>query len=152
MSHPNCMRSLPKTILLNLVLPVFLGWAIYHFVARALECINPIEAVLYWLLAAACMATIFISIFHLKLKQIGSEILRRFACRFFPGSRYAKPPLSYTAARKFLAEKKYAEAIAAFQEILRHYPEEKEPYKQIIWIANLTGQTALAEKFSKKFT
>jgi hypothetical protein len=38
-----------------------------------------------------------------------------------------------------------------FQVILRHYPEEKEPYNQIIWIANLTGQFALAETFSKKF-
>jgi hypothetical protein len=63
----------------------------------------------------------------------------------------AKPPLSYTQARQFVAEKKSDEVIAAFQEILRHYPEEKEPYSQIIWIANLNGQTEIADKFSRKF-
>jgi hypothetical protein len=60
-------------------------------------------------------------------------------------------PLSYAQARRFVAKKEYDEAIAAFQEILRHYPEEKEPYSQIIWIANLTGQTEIAENFSRKF-
>ena len=84
-------------------------------------------------------------------KRISNEIVRRFACQFFPISRCAKPPLSYIQARRFVAEKKYDEAIAAFQEILRHYPEEKEPYSQIIWIANLTGQTEIAENFSRKF-
>ncbi len=144
-------QSLPKKILFNFVFPAFLGWAIYHLVERALKCTNPTEAATYWLLAMACVISGFISICPRKAKQIGSETLRRFSCRFFPGSRLAKPPLSYTAARKFLAEKKYDKAIAAFQEILRHYPEEKEPYNQIIWIANLTGQIALAETFSKKF-
>jgi hypothetical protein len=60
-------------------------------------------------------------------------------------------PLSYAQARRFVAKKEYDEAIAAFQEILCHYPEEKEPYSQIIWIANLTGQTEIAENFSRKF-
>jgi hypothetical protein len=84
-------------------------------------------------------------------KRIGKEIVRRFACSFFPNSRFSRPALSYTRARQFVAEKKYDVAIAAFQEILRHYPEEKEPYSQIIWIANLTGQTEIAENFSRKF-
>jgi tetratricopeptide (TPR) repeat protein len=55
--------------------------------------------------------------------------------------------LTTNQARRFVAKKEYDEAIAAFQEILRHYPEEKEPYSQIIWIANLTGQTEIAENF-----
>ena len=145
------MQNLPKIILINLVFPALSGWAIYHLVARALKFANPTEAAPYWLLAMACVAAILVFICPRMVKQVGGEILRRFACRFLPGSRFAKPPLSYAAARQLVAEKKYDEAIAAFQEILRHYPEEKEPYNQIIWIANLTGQIALAETFSKKF-
>ena len=143
--------NLPKKILFNFVFPAFLGWAIYHLVARALEFTDLREAASYWLLSMACVMSGFISICPRKAKQIGSEIIRRFACRFFPGSRFARPPLSYTKARQLVAEKKYDEAIAAFREILRHYPEEKEPYNQIIWIANLTGETAIAEKFSRNF-
>lgn len=151
MKFLSSMRNIPKTILFNFLFPAFLGWAIYHLVARALEFSNLIEAATYWLLALACVISGFIAICPRKAKQIGSDILRQFACRFFPGSRFAKPPLSYTAARQLVAEKKYDAAIAAFQEILRHYPGEKEPYNQIIWIANLTGETAIAEKFSRNF-
>ena len=45
--------NLQKKILLNFLFPAFLGWAIYHFVARALEFTNLIEAAIYWILAMA---------------------------------------------------------------------------------------------------
>jgi hypothetical protein len=62
-----------------------------------------------------------------------------------------QPPLFCAHTRQFVSEKKYDEAIATFQEILRHYPDEKEPYSQIIWIANLTGQDTLAKNFLREF-
>lgn len=151
MKRRKSLRSLLKKNLFDFVFPAFLAWAFSHFVARALEFTSIIEAVTYFLIALACVISGFISVCPRKAKQIGSENLRRFACRFFPGSRFARPPLSYTRARQLVAEKKYDEAIAVFQEILRHYPEEKEPYNQIIWIANLSGQTVPAEKFSRNF-
>jgi hypothetical protein len=108
-------RNFPKIILFNFVFSAFLGWAIYHLVERALKCTNPTEAAPYWLLAMVCVVTVFISICPKRIKQIGSEILHRFACRFLPRSRFPKPLLSYTAARQMVAEKKYDEAIGAFK-------------------------------------
>jgi hypothetical protein len=127
------------------------GWALFHLFSSALGSANPALATIYWSLAIVTILGSQISMSPSMTKRIINEIVRRFACRFFPTSRLAKPPLSYTLARQFVAEKKSDEVIAAFQEILRHYPEEKEPYSQIIWIANLNGQTEIADKFSRKF-
>ena len=152
MKKSSLLKRLTKSLIFRVVVTVLLVDALEQSCVLALRANSAPEALAYILLALASVVAVFVSIAPHHAKRIGKEIVRRFACRFFPSSRFARPPLSYTRARQFVAEKKYEEAIAAFQEILRHYPEEKEPYKQIIWIATLTGQTALAEKFSKKFT
>jgi hypothetical protein len=145
------IRRLVKIIFYNVVVPIFFGWALFHLFSSALGSANPALATIYWSLAIVTILGSLISMSPSMTKRISNGIVRRFACRFFPTSRLAKPPLSYTQARQFVAEKKSDEVIAAFQEILRHYPEEKEPYSQIIWIANLNGQTEIADKFSRKF-
>jgi hypothetical protein len=145
------IMKLVKIIFYNVVVPIFFGWALFHFFSSALGSANPALATIYWSLAFVTILGFLISMSPSMAKRISNEIMRRFASRFFPNSRLAKPPLSYAQARRFVAKKEYDEAIAAFQEILCHYPEEKEPYSQIIWIANLTGQTEIAENFSRKF-
>lgn len=147
--HPT-NQSLLKTILYNGLLPMLIGLGFFQLLKRALGSINHTEGIIYWFLVVLCVLGTLILLSPSVVKWIGKEILRRFACRFLPSSRFAKPPLSYDRARRLVAEKKYDEAIGAFQDILRYYPEEKEPYNQIIWIANLTGQTHIAEIFSRK--
>ncbi len=96
--------SLPKKILCNLVLPIFFSWALYHFFSSALGSANPALATIYWSLALVTILGSLISVSPSMAKRISNEIVRRLA----------KPPLSYTRARQFVAEKKYDVAIAAF--------------------------------------
>jgi TolA-binding protein len=138
-----------RFILHDIVVPLFFGWALFRLFSSALGSENSTHAKIYWLLAWVTTLGFMIAVWPALAKRIGKETVRRFAFRFCPNSRFARPPLSYTRARQFTAEKKYAEAIAEFQEILRHYPQEKEPYSQIIWMANLTGQTEIAETYSR---
>jgi hypothetical protein len=145
------LKRLTKSLIFRVLVTLLLVEALEQSCVLALRANSAPEALAYILLALASAIAVFVSIAPHHAKRIGKEIVRRFACWFFPSSRFARPPLSYTQARQFVAEKKSDEAIAAFQEIHRHYPDEKEPYSQIIWIANLTGQTEIAENFSRKF-
>ena len=144
-------KSWPKTFFDNFFLPTLFGFALYHLIFRAFESSSPRETAVYGLLVFLSALAFIVLISPTACLQISAAILRRFTFKLFPKSRFAKPPLSYTRARRFVADQKYDEAIVAFQEILRHYPDEKEPYSQIIWIANLTGQDTLAKNFLREF-
>jgi hypothetical protein len=43
--------SLPKNIFYNVVLPIFFGWALFHFFCTALGSANPALATIYGFLA-----------------------------------------------------------------------------------------------------
>jgi hypothetical protein len=108
------IRRLVKIIFYNVVVPIFFGWALFHFFSSAVGSANPALATIYWSLALVTILGSVISMSPSMAKRIGKEIVRRFACSFFPNSRFSRPAHSYTRARQFVAEKKYDVAIAAF--------------------------------------
>jgi hypothetical protein len=95
-------NAIPRTLkflLCNVALPFLFGSALFYLFSQALGSANPVVAAIYWLLVLVCILASLIFISPSMVKRIAKEIVLRLACRFFPRSRFAKPPLSYTKAR-----------------------------------------------------
>lgn len=53
---------------------------------------------------------------------------------FLPGGRLEKPLLNLKLPAHYLEEARYDEALAEYQQILKHYPDETEAYERSIWL------------------
>ena len=51
-----------------------------------------------------------------------------FAALFYPSEEFEKPLLSYALARKYSQERNVDAAVQQYENILHHYPEEREAY------------------------
>lgn len=74
-----------------------------------------------------------------------------WATLFFPEARFNKPTLSYTLADFYFEQGRHAEALAEYQKIIRHYPDERLAYLGLISLCRLTGARRLAEKYERRF-
>lgn len=67
---------------------------------------------------------------------------------FFPGGKLSKPVLSYTLPDFYTKEGRYEEAVAAYREILKHYPEEAAAYLGVIeLLVTQLGDPSEAKQF-----
>jgi len=53
---------------------------------------------------------------------------------FLPGGRLEKPLLNLKLPAHYLDEARYEEALAEYQQIMKHYPDETEAYEKSIWL------------------
>jgi hypothetical protein len=121
----------------------------YWFAVRALS-YDGLSAFSYLLLAAAQLISSVILIAPELAHCVGGIISKPFASLFLPDEKFSRPLLSYILARKYAREMRYQEAVEEYLQIIKHYPGEREPYVEIIRIANLAGDTKTAAQFQKK--
>ena len=121
----------------------------YRFAIQALS-YDGYFALSYLLVAAGQLIFSVILIFPELAHCLGGIISKPFASLFLPDEKFSRPPLSYILARKYAREMRYQEAVREYLQIIKHYPSEREPYEEIIRIANLVGDTQSAAKFQKK--
>jgi len=122
----------------------------YRFGIRALSYASIGPALVYLLFAAAQLVSSVILIAPELAHYVAGIISKPFTSLFLPDEKFSRPPLSYILARKYAREMRYQEAVEEYLQIIKHYPREREPYEEIIRIANLVGDTQTAAKFQKK--
>ena len=54
---------------------------------------------------------------------------------FFPGGPLEKPILNLKLPAYYIENHRYEEAWDEYRKILRHYPNETEPYEKLLWLA-----------------
>ena len=70
------------------------------------------------------------TIFYLATRPLTSMV----DSLFFPGGRLAKPLLNLKLPAYYINEGRYAEALAEYRKVLKHYPDEVEAYEKTIWL------------------
>lgn len=76
---------------------------------------------------------------------------RLFTNIILPSDTFNKPVLSYNLARLYVRQMRYSESLDQYKMILRHYPEEREAYRELISFCGLMGETAVASRYQKSF-
>ena len=142
-------RAFSFRLIAKWLLAAALLYGAYWFAVRALS-YDRLPAFSYLLLAAAQLISSVILIAPELAHCVGGIISKPFVSLFLPDAKFSRPSLSYILARKFAREMRYQEAVEEYLQIIKHYPGEREPYVEIIRIANLAGDTKTAAKFQKK--
>jgi hypothetical protein len=143
----NCAFSFK--LIVRWLLAAALLYGANRFAIRALS-YEGLSALSYLLPAAAQLLSSVILISPELAYYVGDIISKPFASLFVPDEKFSRPPLSYILARKYSREMRYQEAVVEYLQIIKHYPGEREPYEEIIRIANLVGDIQTAAKFQKK--
>jgi hypothetical protein len=68
---------------------------------------------------------------------------------FFPEARFSKPLLSYRLAEFYTLQERTEDAVAQYEEIIRHYPRERRAYSALISLARLGGDERKAAKYER---
>ena len=142
-------RAFSFRLIAKWLLAAALLYGAYWFAVRALS-YDGLSAFSYLLLAAAQLISSVILIAPELAHCVGGIISKPFASLFLPDEKFSRPSLSYILARKYAREMRYQEAVEEYLQIIKHYPGEREPYVEIIRIANLAGDAKTAAKFQKK--
>jgi hypothetical protein len=142
-------RSFSFELIARWLLAAALLYGAYRFAIQALS-YEGLSALSYLLPAAAQLISAVILIAPELAHCVGGIISKPFASLFLPDEKFSRPSLSYILARKYAREMRYQEAVREYLQIIKHYPSEREPYEEIIRIANLVGDTQTAAKFQKK--
>jgi hypothetical protein len=140
---------LAAALLARWLLAVALLYGAYWFANRALS-YDGFFAASYFLAFAVQLISSVILISPELAHCVGGIISKPFASLFLPDEKFSRPPLSYILARKYAHDKRYQDAVQEYLQIIKHYPDEREPYEEIIRIANLVGDTKTAAKFKHK--
>jgi hypothetical protein len=140
---------LAAALLARWLLAAALLYGAYRFAIQALS-YDGFSAASYFLAFAVQLISSVILIAPELAHYVGGIISKPFTSLFLPDEKFSRPSLSYILARKYAREMRYQEAVREYLQIIKHYPSEREPYEEIIRIANLVGDTQTAAKFQKK--
>ncbi len=76
---------------------------------------------------------------------------RPFVNIIFPSDEFAKPPLSYTLARRYRHERRLVDAAEQYETIIRHYPKQRDAYVELLEVAAELGDDKLRRKYAGLF-
>lgn len=140
---------LADALIARWLLAVALLYGAYWFANRALL-YEGFSALSYLLAFAVQLISSAILIAPELAHCLGGIIFKPLVSIFLPDEKFFRPPLSYILARKYAQDKRYQDAVQEYLKIIKHYPDEREPYEEIIRIATFVGDTQTAAKFKHK--
>ena len=76
---------------------------------------------------------------------------RCWAGLFYPEDRFNKPPLSYTLADFFCKNHRHEETVREHLGIIRHYPDQRKSYLEVIAHCRAIGATKMANQYERRF-
>ena len=70
---------------------------------------------------------------------------------FFPNARFNKPPLSYTLTDFYCKHHRHEETVREHLRIIRHYPDQRKSYLEVIAHCRAIGATKMANQYERRF-
>ena len=80
--------------------------------------------------------------------KVAEWCARPFVGMIWPSAQLEKPPLNYRLARYYTKCQRLEEAIAEYQKIITHYPDERSAYQELIAVAIELGDEELRVKYA----
>lgn len=102
----------------------------YHWGVKVQDPIDPVALLLGIFCFFAGVVMMWKPIFFLATRPLMAVI----DALFFPGGPIEKPVLNLKLPAHYLDEARYEEALAEYEQILKHHPDVVEAYEKVIWL------------------